>query len=216
MGYGNRFTGEIRIDPPLAWADSASAVDVLRAALAHDWTATSPESRDAYERDWAQAFVARCQDVFANSDGTTEELMALLEDVYVEGEAEDTYGALYNVSRSPEETGLVADLLAWRDTAVRKALAETEHETDGEYAVHTPLVVTTDVWPSHADSEDPSTPILGWVMETSLNGYSVSFDTQDDEPTEQDIERVQRGVFVALRDAVCTPNGLQNPDGTRK
>ena len=78
-----------------------------------------------------------------------------------------------------------------------------EHDdTGGGFTVHTPLVVSTDVWPSYADTEDPATPVLGWVAETSINGFSLGFDYSDDKPTGEAIERVQAVVFRALRDAV--------------
>lgn len=78
--------------------------------------------------------------------------------------------------------------------------SKKQHQ-DGSYTIHTPLVLSTDVWPSHADDEDPTTPILGWVVESSLNGFSFGIEYVDDEPTPDVIERFQRGAFVALRDA---------------
>ena len=54
----------------LAVTDRQSAIDVLRGRLAHDWTdVILPELRDMYERDWAEAFVARLAEVLAGERG---------------------------------------------------------------------------------------------------------------------------------------------------
>lgn len=87
----------------------------------------------------------------------------------------------------------------------------TEPDRDGGFLVHTPLVLTTAVWPSHADTEDPSTPILGWVMENELNGCSMGFRYLDDEPTAEDVERFQWKVFAAIRDAAIPDPARLDP-----
>lgn len=74
---------------------------------------------------------------------------------------------------------------------------------DGTCRMHTPLVLTTDMWPSHVDDQDPSSPVEQWVMEHSINGYSLGFDYSQRRPDRDMVVGMQRVVVIALRDVIA-------------
>lgn len=76
--------------------------------------------------------------------------------------------------------------------------------TDDGFQMRTPLVLTTDVWPSRTDSDDPASPIEHWTMEHEINGYSAGFDYHPTRPDRETVAKCQKAVIVALRDAVTS------------
>jgi hypothetical protein len=73
----------------------------------------------------------------------------------------------------------------------------------GGFQVRTPLVLTADVWPEHETTDDASTPITGWQVEHSINGYSLGFDESRTEPDGDQITKMQKAIVIALRDLIA-------------